>query len=1202
MERSKKIGLILGIIFVYSMILTMFGCLITVATDSIEVPLSPHHPNSNKDWWLYQFEGKGNQQKCTTSDGVKHGAFSNTNCGPACSAMVINYLRGKGLKTEFGSFRSKDIPDVKCTARGNYCEAYLKAMDYPEEIYKKGYYNSDWSYPGATFEQVQNVLSLEDIKSHIIKGGDYKEAEAYLKKLEDAVDQGSVCIACVNPKEYVDTKITSHWTVFYGYNDTHVFLNDPGWGRFRKEHPISKSKFTKALWNAEPKSWRKAIIIDTTLEAKPVLTSPLRITPEIAKYYVGDTIRAEFTINNIGGAPITLDKLLVGGRFNDGMLPNGEYPDFTSQSTTLQPDFPYKYTGTLTLTHPGEYKFFIAYYIENPTSEEKKLLDENNWNTCIGLGEGLTDADRIEDIRVFPQLEKNILYVPDDYPTIQAAVDAASAGDRIIVKDGIYYENVDVTKSLTIRSTSGNPANTIVQAKSPSDDVFYVTADYVNISGFTVEGATLPRAGICLLNSDYCNISSNKCSYNWRGIISLGYSSNNTISGNDVSDNNYGGISLHSSSDNTVSRNTFINDGLVVSESSYHNAVEDNTVNNKPLVYLEGASDYKVKDAGQVILINCRNIKVENLNLSNTYVGIKILATEDSIIADNTVSNNNWVGIYLYDSSNNNTITGNNACYNNYAGIFLGYYSSSNTITGNNVSGNNGDGVSLWHSSNNTISGNDVSGNNYTGIILESSSNNSIYLNNFINNSYNVYSYDPTNIWNSTEEITYTYKANQYTNYMGNYWDDYKGTDTNKDGIGDKSYSINSDNDYYPLMERFENYIRRYDLIWRSKAPMPTARSWTAAVVYNGKIYVVGGCSCLSGCRQFYNAVRTLEVYDPLNNSWEIKPPMSIPRVGPAVAAVDGKIYVFGGFNRNWRSANPTVEIYNIATDTWSTGAPMSTPRSWARAVVLDGKIYVLGGVGYHYYNVCERYDPATNTGTSCAPFKTARYLHAAVGANGKIYIIGGDSWEYGYNEVYLDIQEYNPLTNSWITKTPMPTAANGIDAIVAGNKIWVFGGGGFSCDYDIATDQWENKTSNMNISSSFSLAYLDGVIYRFGGGGWGPTLDIAEAVEIGPAENNLPNPPANLAQFKSDGETVIAVGGMTDERTVILKGNISDPDGDKVKLQVELRRLDEYNGAFLQRFTQESNLENSNSRVGVPVYGLIDGNYHWQARTVDEH
>jgi len=42
---------------------------------------------------------------------------------------------------------------------------------------------------------------------------------------------------------------------------------------------------------------------------------------------------------------------------------------------------------------------------------------------------------------------------------------------------------------------------------------------------------------------------------------------------------------------------------------------------------------------------------------------------------------------------------------------------------------------------------------------------------------------------------------------MGNYWDDYKGNDTDKDGIGDTPYSIDGDKDNYPLMERFENYF-----------------------------------------------------------------------------------------------------------------------------------------------------------------------------------------------------------------------------------------------------------------------------------------------------------------------------------------------------------------------------------------------------------
>ncbi|MFZ2070443.1 MAG: NosD domain-containing protein, partial [Halobacteriota archaeon] len=85
---------------------------------------------------------------------------------------------------------------------------------------------------------------------------------------------------------------------------------------------------------------------------------------------------------------------------------------------------------------------------------------------------------------------------------------------------------------------------------------------------------------------------------------------------------------------------------------------------------------------------------------------------------------------------------------------------------------------------------------------------NKIYYNNFINNTDNVYSSSSTNIWNSTEKITYTYKRKTYENYLGNYWDDYTGGDANGDGIGDNPYSIDSNNDNYPLMERFENYFK----------------------------------------------------------------------------------------------------------------------------------------------------------------------------------------------------------------------------------------------------------------------------------------------------------------------------------------------------------------------------------------------------------
>ncbi|MGB9828333.1 MAG: NosD domain-containing protein [Thermosphaera sp.] len=66
-------------------------------------------------------------------------------------------------------------------------------------------------------------------------------------------------------------------------------------------------------------------------------------------------------------------------------------------------------------------------------------------------------------------------------------------------------------------------------------------------------------------------------------------------------------------------------------------------------MYLEGVSDYVVKEAGQVILVRCRNIRVENLNLSRTTVGVELWETNNSIISGNRIEGN-YVGIMLHCS------------------------------------------------------------------------------------------------------------------------------------------------------------------------------------------------------------------------------------------------------------------------------------------------------------------------------------------------------------------------------------------------------------------------------------------------------------------------------------------------------------------------------------------------------------------------
>ena len=280
--------------------------------------------------------------------------------------------------------------------------------------------------------------------------------------------------------------------------------------------------------------------------------------------------------------------------------------------------------------------------------------------------------------------EAKTIYVPDDYARIQWAVDHASAGDTIIVRDGTYYENLKIDKQLTIKSENGSE-NCIVNGGG--SDVFTLKADGIRIEGFTITGgghgiyirsnkntiinnniSSNKWEGIFLWGSDENSISNNNISSNNDyGIdlddsnsnsisnnniisnnddgIALLYSNNNSISNNNICSNKYGGIYLKNSNNNSISennissnnlygislwlsnettirKNKFMNDGLFVYDS--YNIVENNTVNGKPLVYLEGESDEFIDNAGQIILVKCKNITVMNAEIKNTDVGIEL--------------------------------------------------------------------------------------------------------------------------------------------------------------------------------------------------------------------------------------------------------------------------------------------------------------------------------------------------------------------------------------------------------------------------------------------------------------------------------------------------------------------------------------------------------------------------------------------------
>ncbi|WP_197080364.1 PGF-pre-PGF domain-containing protein [Methanosarcina siciliae] len=172
--------------------------------------------------------------------------------------------------------------------------------------------------------------------------------------------------------------------------------------------------------------------------------------------------------------------------------------------------------------------------------------------------------------------------------SIQDFVDNASSGDVITIQAGTYTENLKIyTDSLTIRSESGDPDDTIIKAKSSTDNATFVDADGVKISGITVTAATGSGvSGICLSGCSNCRVENNKLTGDSQGVY-LEKSRKCTVSNNLVKDNRAYGIYLLGSSINNISGNTVTNSGRgIYIGNSDDNTISGNTVTSNSVLGL----------------------------------------------------------------------------------------------------------------------------------------------------------------------------------------------------------------------------------------------------------------------------------------------------------------------------------------------------------------------------------------------------------------------------------------------------------------------------------------------------------------------------------------------------------------------------------------------------------------------------------------
>jgi N-acetylneuraminic acid mutarotase len=257
---------------------------------------------------------------------------------------------------------------------------------------------------------------------------------------------------------------------------------------------------------------------------------------------------------------------------------------------------------------------------------------------------------------------------------------------------------------------------------------------------------------------------------------------------------------------------------------------------------------------------------------------------------------------------------------------------------------------------------------------------------------------------------------------------------------------------------------------WQEAAPMNTGRSETRAVVIDDKFYVVAGFNS-AGLQ-----LQSLEVYNPVTNTWTTRAPAPRGMDHHMMAAHGGKlyvlkydsIYVYDPSANSW-SARPDssgqtrndgtavtvgdyiyvlgggplpIQRYHPPTRRWETRASLQTSRGHVNAVAMNGKIWVLGGrSGSAAFRTVEIYDPATNQVSPGPSMDSVRSGHAAEAIGGKIVVAGGEapgspSWRLTHS-----VEIYDTAAGQWSLLTPPPLGLHGVASAVWNGRFYLLGG-----------------------------------------------------------------------------------------------------------------------------------------------------------------
>lgn len=282
---------------------------------------------------------------------------------------------------------------------------------------------------------------------------------------------------------------------------------------------------------------------------------------------------------------------------------------------------------------------------------------------------------------------------------------------------------------------------------------------------------------------------------------------------------------------------------------------------------------------------------------------------------------------------------------------------------------------------------------------------------------------------------------------------------------------------------------------WSQRAPMPTARSRSGAAVIDGRWYVVGG-ETASG------DTAALEVYDATFDTWQSLPPRPVAARHAGVAAMGSSLYAVGGCAG--AKPLPDVDRFDVSAQSWRNDAsprvaPLPVARCGVALAAHDGRLFAFGGWdGERVQDSVFMFDAAANRWIELAPMPEPRAFAAVVGLRDRLYLLGG----YDGARDRAEMWEYAPAADSWTPLPPLTEPRAGLAVAAEGNSIYAFGGGQRMEEhvherFDLNTLAWSTIDSPRSGPWHHAVAVIIGPNLHIAGGWAGDYLPSQESYQV---------------------------------------------------------------------------------------------------------